>query len=141
MGAKIIQNDNSTTITGSELHGIDIDMNDISDTVMTLGVVACFAKGTTKISNIGHIRHKETDRISALANELRKIGAMVEEFPDSIIIHPSSLHGAEIETYNDHRIAMSFSIAGLKIPGITICNPSCVAKTYPVFFDDLAKAT
>ena len=141
MGAKIIQNDNSTTVTGSELHGIDIDMNDISDTVMTLGVVACFAKGTTKISNIGHIRHKETDRISALANELRKIGAMVEEFPDSIIIHPSSLHGAEIETYNDHRIAMSFSIAGLKIPGITICNPSCVAKTYPVFFDDLAKAT
>jgi 3-phosphoshikimate 1-carboxyvinyltransferase len=116
-------------------------MNDISDTVMTLGVVACFAKGTTKISNIGHIRHKETDRISALANELRKIGAMVEEFPDSIIIHPSSLHGAEIETYNDHRIAMSFSIAGLKIPGITIRNPSCVAKTYPVFFDDLAKAT
>jgi 3-phosphoshikimate 1-carboxyvinyltransferase len=141
MGAKIIQNDNSTTVTGSELHGIDIDMNDISDTVMTLGVVACFAKGTTKISNIGHIRHKETDRISALANELRKIGAMVEEFPDSIIIHPSSLHGAEIETYNDHRIAMSFSIAGLQIPGITICNPSCVAKTYPVFFDDLSKAT
>jgi 3-phosphoshikimate 1-carboxyvinyltransferase len=116
-------------------------MNDISDTVMTLGVVACFAKGTTKITNIGHIRHKETDRISALANEIRKIGGLVEEFPDGITIHPAELHGAEIETYNDHRIAMSFAIAGLKIPGITICNPSCVAKTYPGFFEDLAKAT
>jgi 3-phosphoshikimate 1-carboxyvinyltransferase len=140
MGATVTQTNNSTTITGKELHGINIDMNDISDTVMTLGVVACFAKGSTKITNIGHIRHKETDRISALANELRKIGALVEEFPDSIIIHPAKLHGAEIETYNDHRIAMSFAIAGLKVPGITICNPSCVAKTYPNFFDDLAKA-
>lgn len=141
MGAKVFQDNNSTTITGSDLHGIDIDMNDISDTVMTLGVVACFAKGTTKITNIGHIRHKETDRISALANEIRKIGGLVEEFPDGITIHPAELHGAEIETYNDHRIAMSFAIAGLKIPGITICNPSCVAKTYPGFFEDLAKAT
>lgn len=139
MGAIVKQDNNSTTITGRELHGVNIDMNDISDTVMTLGVVACFAEGTTKITNIGHIRHKETDRISALANELRKIGALVEEFPDSIIIHPAKLHGAEIETYNDHRIAMSFAIAGLKTPGITICNPSCVAKTYPDFFDDLAK--
>ena len=141
MGAKVFQDNNTTTITGSDLHGIDIDMNDISDTVMTLGVVACFAKGTTKITNIGHIRHKETDRISALANEIRKIGGLVEEFPDGITIHPAELHGAEIETYNDHRIAMSFAIAGLKIPGITICNPSCVAKTYPGFFEDLAKAT
>lgn len=141
MGAKVSQDNNSTTVTGSELHGIDIDMNDISDTVMTLGVVACFAKGTTKITNIGHIRHKETDRINALANEIRKIGGLVEEFPDGITIHPAELHGAEIETYNDHRIAMSFAIAGLKIPGITICNPSCVAKTYPDFFEDLAKAT
>ncbi|NBR05788.1 MAG: 3-phosphoshikimate 1-carboxyvinyltransferase [Planctomycetes bacterium] len=141
MGAQVTQDHKSTTIIGKELKGISIDMNDISDTVMTLGVVACFAKGTTKITNIGHIRHKETDRISALANELRKIGALVEEYPDSIIIHPSKLYGAEIETYNDHRIAMSFAIAGLKIPGITICNPSCVAKTYPDFFEDLAKAT
>ena len=140
MGARVTQTNNSTTITGKELHGVNIDMNDISDTVMTLGIVACFAKGTTKITNIGHIRHKETDRINALAIELRKIGALVEEFSDSIMIHPSKLHGAEIETYNDHRIAMSFAIAGLKIPGITICNPSCVAKTYPDFFDDLAKA-
>ena len=140
MGVTVSQTNNSTTITGKELNGINIDMNDISDTVMTLGVVACFAKGSTKITNIAHIRHKETDRISALANELRKIGALVEEFPDSIIIHPAKLHGAEIETYNDHRIAMSFAIAGLKTPGITICNPSCVAKTYPDFFDDLAKA-
>lgn len=141
MGAEVSQENNSTTVTGRQLNGISIDMNDISDTVMTLGVVACFAKGKTQIKNIAHIRHKETDRISALANEIKKIGGKVEEFPDSIIIHPAELNGAEIETYNDHRIAMSFAIAGLKIPGITICNPSCVAKTYPTFFEDLAKAT
>lgn len=139
MGAKIHQQANSTTVQGCELNGIDIDMNAISDTVMTLGVVACFAKGKTQITNIGHIRHKETDRISALANELRKIGATVEEFPDSIVIHPNQLKNAEIETYNDHRMAMSFAIAGLKVPGITIINPSCVSKTYPRFFEDLAK--
>lgn len=140
MGANINQTSNSTTVSGSNLHGINIDMNDISDTVMTLGVVACFAKGKTQITNIGHIRHKETDRIKALSNELRKIGAGVEEFPDSMIIHPGVLKGAEIETYNDHRMAMSFAIAGLKIPGIIIKNPACVAKTFPSFFEDLEKA-
>jgi 3-phosphoshikimate 1-carboxyvinyltransferase len=140
MGANINQTSNSTTVSGSNLHGINIDMNDISDTVMTLGVVACFAKGKTQITNIGHIRHKETDRIRALSNELRKIGAVVEEFPDSMIIHPGVLKGAEIETYNDHRMAMSFAIAGLKIPGIIIKNPACVAKTFPSFFEDLEKA-
>ncbi len=139
MGAIIHQESNSTTVQGLELRGIDIDMNAISDTVMTLAVVACFAKGKTRITNIGHIRHKETDRISALANELKKIGALVEEFPDSIIIHPNQLNGAEIETYNDHRMAMCFAIAGLKVPGITLLNPSCVSKTYPKFFDDLSK--
>jgi 3-phosphoshikimate 1-carboxyvinyltransferase len=114
-------------------------MNDISDTVMTLAAVACFAEGPTTIRNVAHIRHKETDRIAALATELRRVGAGVEEFADGMTIHPRPLHGAEIETYNDHRMAMSMALIGLKVPGIVIKNPGCVAKTYPGFFDDLGK--
>ena len=110
---------------------------------MTLGVVACFARGPTNIRNVGHIRHKETDRISALANELRRIGASVATTDDSLVITPpgpgQSLHGANIQTYDDHRMAMSLSLAGLKIPGIVIEDPGCVRKTYPGFFEDLEK--
>jgi len=105
--------------------------------VMTLGVVALFADGPTMIRNVGHIRHKETDRIAALANELRKVGATVEEFADGLKITPGPLHGAEIETYDDHRMAMSLALVGLKVPGVTILNPGCVAKTYPGFWEDL----
>ena len=112
-------------------------MNDMSDCVMTLAAVACFAEGPTTIRNVAHIRHKETDRITALANELRKVGAEVEEFADGLKITPRPLHGAEIETYNDHRMAMSMALIGLKVPGIVIRNPGCVAKTYPRFFEDL----
>jgi 3-phosphoshikimate 1-carboxyvinyltransferase len=129
----------SITVTGGPLHGIDVDMNDISDTVMTLGVVACFADGPTTIRNVAHIRHKETDRIAALATELRRIGAEVTEREDGLTIVPRPLHGAEIETYNDHRMAMSLALVGLKVPGIVIKNPGCVAKTYPRFFDDLER--
>jgi 3-phosphoshikimate 1-carboxyvinyltransferase len=122
---------------GDELYGIDVDMNAISDQVMTLAAVACFAKGTTTIRNVAHIRHKETDRIAALATELRRVGADVEELPDGLRITPRKLHGAEIETYNDHRMAMSMALIGLKTPGIVIKDPGCVAKTYPGFWDDL----
>jgi 3-phosphoshikimate 1-carboxyvinyltransferase len=118
------------------LRGIDADMNDISDTVMTLAAVACFAEGPTTIRNVGHIRHKETDRLAALAAELRKIGTGVEEHPDGLKIVPAPLHGASIETYNDHRMAMSLALVGLRVPGVVIQNPGCVAKTYPGFFRD-----
>jgi 3-phosphoshikimate 1-carboxyvinyltransferase len=121
------------------LHGIDVDMNAISDTVMTLAAVACFAEGPTTIRNVAHIRHKETDRIAALANELRRLGAEVDEFADGLTITPRPLHGAEIETYNDHRMAMSMALIGLKVPGVIIKNPGCVAKTYPGFWEDLEK--
>ena len=114
-------------------------MSDISDCVMTLAAVACFAEGPTTIRNVAHIRHKETDRLTALANELRKVGAEVEEFADGLKITPRPLHGAEIETYNDHRMAMSMALLGLKIPGIIINDPGCVAKTYPEFFEDLKR--
>ena len=125
------------TIQGEPLHGIDIDMNNFSDTVMTLAVVALFAKDSTKITNVAHIRHKETDRLSALATELRKVGAIIEEHPDGLTIHPQPLHGAILDTYDDHRMAMSLALIGLKIPGIFIRNPGCVGKTFPSYWHTL----
>ena len=143
MGAKVIETPNGIRVQGKNLNGIDIDMNAISDTVMTLGVVACFANGPTTIRNVAHIRHKETDRISALANELGKLGANVATTEDGLVITPpgpgKALHGARIHTYDDHRMAMSLSLAGLRIPGVVIQDPGCVRKTYPGFFDDLEK--
>mgnify|MGYP001586495329 CR=1 FL=1 len=139
MGCHVLNDDLALQVRGWPLHGIDIDMNDISDTVMTLGAVACFAEGPTTIRNVAHIRHKETDRLAALVTELRRVGAEVDEFADGLTIHPRPLHGAEIETYNDHRMAMSMALIGLKVPGIVIKNPGCVAKTYPRFWEDLEK--
>jgi 3-phosphoshikimate 1-carboxyvinyltransferase len=139
MGCTFDWGNNALKVTGNQLNGIDADMNEISDCVPTLAAVACFAEGPTTIRNVAHIRHKESDRIAALATELHKVGAEVEEFPDGLKITPRPLHGAEIETYNDHRIAMSMALIGLKVPGIIIKNPGCVAKTYPGFWDDLEK--
>jgi 3-phosphoshikimate 1-carboxyvinyltransferase len=139
LGCRVETTPGAITVSGGSLRGIDVDMNDISDTVMTLAAVALFAEGPTTIRNVAHIRHKETDRLTALATELRRVGAEVEEFADGLRITPRPLHGAEIETYNDHRIAMSMALVGLKVPSIVIKNPECVAKTYPGFFADLEK--
>lgn len=139
MGATVERDKDVITVSGGPLHGIDVDMNDISDTVMTLAAVACFAEGSTTIRNVAHIRHKETDRLTALAVELRKVGAEVVEFNDGLTITPRPLHGAVIDTYNDHRMAMSMALIGLKVPGVVINNPGCVAKTYPGFWTDLEK--
>lgn len=139
MGCTAYRGHDSIAITGGPLRGIDVDMNDISDTVMTLGAVACFAEGPTTISNVAHIRHKETDRIAALATELRKFGAEVEERADGLTITPRPLKGCAVDTYNDHRMAMSLALIGLKVPGVVIRNPGCVAKTYPGFWQDLEK--
>lgn len=119
------------------LRAVELDMNPISDTVQTLAAVALVARGTTTITGVGHIRHKETDRLGALATELRKLGAEVEELDDGLRITPRELHGAELDTYDDHRMAMSLAIAGLRIPGVRIRDPGCTAKTYPGFFNDL----
>ena len=124
---------------GRTLTGIDVDMNAISDTVMTLAAVACFASTPTTIRNVAHIRHKESDRLVALATELRRLGAAVDEFADGLTITPRPLHGAAVETYNDHRLAMSLALIGLRVSGVVIKNPACVAKTYPRFFEDLEK--
>ncbi len=142
MGCTVTREPGRTTVAGGPLRAVDVDMNAMSDTVMTLGVVALFAEGVTRIRNVGHIRHKESDRIAALAAELRKLGAEVEELPDGLVINPptaEALRGASIATYDDHRMAMSFAVAGLRIPGVTILDPGCVAKTYPGFWDDLAR--
>jgi 3-phosphoshikimate 1-carboxyvinyltransferase len=139
MGCRIERTEAGITVHGGPLTGIEVDMNDISDTVMTLAAVACFAEGPTTIRNVAHIRHKETDRLSALAKELRRLGAEVEEFADGLTITPRPLHGGVVETYNDHRLAMSMALVGLRVPGIVINNPGCVAKTYPRFFEDLEK--
>ena len=139
MGCRTEKCSAGVTVSGRPLHGISVDMNDISDCVMTLAAVACFAHGPTTIHNVAHIRHKETDRLAALANELSRVGAEVEEFSDGLRITPRPLHGAAVETYNDHRMAMSMALLGLKIPGIIINDPGCVAKTYPEFFEDLER--
>lgn len=139
MGCRLERSADSLTVRGGPLAGIDVDMNDISDTVMTLAAVACFARGPTTIRNVAHIRHKETDRLAALATELRRVGAKVDEFADGLTITPAPLHGAVVDTYNDHRMAMSMALIGLKVPGIVIDNPASVAKTYPRFFDDLER--
>ena len=144
MGCDVQHGQNSITVTGKPLSnqplkGVDVDMNAISDTVQTLAVVALFANGSTRVRGVAHNRFKETDRIGDLANELRKLGAGVEEHADGMTITPpeDGGHGATLETYHDHRMAMSLSLAGLKIPGVQILNPSCTAKTYPEFFADL----
>jgi 3-phosphoshikimate 1-carboxyvinyltransferase len=137
MGCDVRHDANSISVVGRELRGIDTDMNAISDTVQTLAVVALFARGPTTIRNVAHIRHKETDRIAAVAAELRKLGANVAERADGLTIEPGPFRGATIETYDDHRMAMSFALAGLQVPGVRIANPTCVEKTYPEFFRDL----
>ncbi len=139
MGCQVEAGRDSLTVTGGPLRGIDAEMNAISDTVQTLSVVALFAQGPTTISGVAHIRHKETDRIGALAAELRKLGAAVEERADGLRIVPGPLRGAEVDTYDDHRMAMSLALAGLRVPGVVIRDPGCTAKTYPGFFSDLEK--
>ncbi len=137
MGCKVERGKTETTVSsGDFLRGIDADMNNISDTVMTLAVLAVFAQGHTRIRNVGHIRHKETDRLAALATELRKLGATVDELADGLVIFPpAKVTPASIETYDDHRMAMAFALAGLRTEGINIQNPGCVAKTYPGFWE------
>ena len=138
MGCHVAYVDNDIRLTGGKLKGVTVNMNAISDTVQTLAAVALFADGPTTITGVGHIRHKETDRIGALATELRKLGAIVEELPDGLRITPAALHGATIDTYRDHRMAMSLALVGLRQQGVIIRDPGCTAKTYPRFWEDLA---
>lgn len=137
MGCEVNWETDRVTVISRPLMGIEADMNAISDTVQTLAAVALFAQGPTTITGVAHIRHKETDRLSALATELRKLGASVDERPDGLTIEPRPLKGATIETYDDHRMAMSMALVGLAVPGVVIRDPTCTHKTYPEFFRDL----
>jgi len=128
----------SITVSGRAQHGVDLDMNAISDTVPTLAVVALFADGPTTIRNVAHIRDKETDRIGDLARELQKLGADVVETADGLRIEPRPLRPATLATYDDHRMAMSLALAGLRVPGVVILDPACVGKTFPDYWRKLA---
>lgn len=142
MGCEVSRSGNGIALQGSErLEGITVDMGDMPDVVPTLAVVATFAHGDTMINNIAHLRIKECDRLSAVVKELGKLGAKIDEYEDSMVIHGDggkNLQGAEIETYEDHRMAMSLAVAGLRVPGIKITGEECVAKSFPDFWQRFA---
>ncbi|MEW6991755.1 3-phosphoshikimate 1-carboxyvinyltransferase [Colwelliaceae bacterium 6441] len=142
MGAEVIWHDESITVIGKPLVSVDMDMNHIPDAAMTIATTALFAKGTTTISNIYNWRVKETDRLTAMATELRKVGAEVIEGEDFITITPpAKLKHAEIDTYDDHRVAMCFSLVALSDTPVTINDPKCTSKTFPDYFDKLAQVS
>lgn len=135
MGCQVTYGPADIGVKGGSLTAVDVDMSDIPDVVPTLSVVAAFADGITVIRNIGHLREKECDRIDAVTLNLNKMGIDAKQGPDWISVKGGMPEGAFIETFNDHRIAMAFSIAGIKIPGIEIENPGCVAKSFPSFWE------
>ncbi|WP_409247349.1 3-phosphoshikimate 1-carboxyvinyltransferase [Enterobacter hormaechei] len=140
MGAVVTWGDDFISCTHGELNAIDMDMNHIPDAAMTIATAALFAKGTTTLRNIYNWRVKETDRLFAMATELRKVGAVVEEGEDYIrVTPPAKLQFAEIGTYNDHRMAMCFSLVALSDTPVTILDPKCTAKTFPDYFEQLAR--
>ena len=135
MGAKVVWSDEYVEITGAPLKGVNMDMNHIPDAAMTIATTALFAEGPTTMTNIYNWRVKETDRLAAMATELQKLGAKVEEGHDYIKVWPTdSLKHAEIDTYNDHRIAMCFSLVALSDTPVTINDPGCTRKTFPDYF-------
>jgi 3-phosphoshikimate 1-carboxyvinyltransferase len=139
MGAPVRRGEDWIEVSRGDLRGVDLDLNHIPDAAMTVATTALFAKGKTVIRNVGNWRVKETDRLAAMAAELRKVGAEVEEGEDYLgITPPERIIPAAIDTYNDHRMAMSFSLAALGDAPITINNPECVSKTFPDYFEQLA---
>jgi len=142
MGAEVTWADESITVVGKPLTAVDMDMNHIPDAAMTIATTALFATGTTTIRNVYNWRVKETDRLSAMATELRKVGAEVIEGEDYISITPPKfIKHAEIDTYDDHRIAMCFSLVALSDSPVTINDPKCTAKTFPDYFNKLAQVS
>ena len=144
MGCKVISHADALEVVGPAdgvLHGVNVDLNAMPDTVQTLAVLALFARGRTEIRNVANLRLKETDRLAALSSELTRLGAKVDVHRDGLTVFPADeLNPAEIETYDDHRMAMSFAVAALARPGIVIRKGGCVSKSFPGFFDLLADA-
>lgn len=144
MGCEVQWSDDGITVNGRAKQGVDVDMNSISDTVQTLAVVALFANQPTRVRGVAHNRFKETDRIGDLACELRRLGATIDEHEDGLTIHPleecqlaAGREPVVIETYHDHRMAMSLALAGLRLDGVLISDPPCTGKTYPNYWHDL----
>jgi 3-phosphoshikimate 1-carboxyvinyltransferase len=138
MGAVVERGDDRTTVAaGPHLTGVDVDLSALSDTAQTLAAVAVFADSPTRVRGIGFVRRKETDRLAAVVRELRRCGVQAEETDDGFVVHPGTPRPAVVETYDDHRMAMSFALLGLRVPGIAIADPGCVAKTFPGFWDAL----
>jgi 3-phosphoshikimate 1-carboxyvinyltransferase len=135
MGCRVEHEDDGIAVTGGALKAVTVDMGHMPDVVPTLAVVAAFAVGTTVIRNVAHLRAKECDRLSAVARELDKMGIETRALDNELHIVGGAPHGAEIETYDDHRMAMSFAVAGLKVPGIRILDPDCVAKSFPNYWE------
>ncbi len=136
MGCAVTRESDRVTVTGGALKGIDVDMGAMPDMVPTLAAAALFAQGKTTIRNVGHLRFKESDRLSAVAGEWRKLGGRVEEFEDSLVVHGGhKLCGVNVDPHDDHRLAMSLAVVGLKVPGVRIQNPACVGKSFPGFWD------
>jgi 3-phosphoshikimate 1-carboxyvinyltransferase len=135
LGCRLTSGPEGLTVEGGPLQGIHMDMSAMPDLVPTLGVLAAFAEGETVISGVAHLRLKESNRLAAVVTELTKMGVTAEETEDGLRIVGGSPHGAEIDTYQDHRIAMSFAVAGLKTPGVVIRDPDCVAKSFPDFWE------
>lgn len=133
MGAKV----EGTTVTGGTLRGVEADLSAFSDQAITLACIAPFASTPTRITGIGHIRLQESDRLTAMATELKKLGARVETGEDSILIYPSALHGGTVKTYDDHRMAMGFSLIGQRVEGVVIENAECCKKTFAEYFSVL----
>jgi 3-phosphoshikimate 1-carboxyvinyltransferase len=140
MGCVVRQTEDETEVAGPPtLSGIEVDMSNLSDTAQTLAAIAPFAKGPTRVTGIGFIRRKETDRVGAVVKELQRMGVRAEEESDGFVVHPGTPQPTDVETYDDHRMAMSFAITGLKAKGIRIRNPACVSKTFPAFFTALER--
>ena len=139
MGCRVERGPCHVTVSGptNRLRGVEVDMNAMPDAVLALAVTALFADGPSRLGGVANLRLKETDRLAALEKELAKLGARAEAGPDWLRIEPGPLRGAEIDTYDDHRMAMSFALAGLRVPGVVIRDPGCVAKTWPGFFEAL----
>ena len=136
MGCVVNRETDRVTVAGGPLTGVDVDMGAMPDMVPTLAAVALFAEGKTTIRNVGHLRFKESDRLNAVTQEWRKLGGRVEEFEDSLVVHGGErLYGAEVDPHDDHRLAMSLAVVGLKVPGVLIQNPACVNKSFPEFWD------
>ncbi|MBA3643403.1 MAG: 3-phosphoshikimate 1-carboxyvinyltransferase [Chloroflexia bacterium] len=144
MGAEVTEEANAIEVRGpaaGALRGVDLDLGPISDTAQTLAAIAPFANGPTTIRGIAHARVKETDRVAALATELRRLGQDVVEVEDGLTILPAPIVAADIDTYDDHRMAMAFAITALRAPGVRLRDPGCVAKTFPGFFETLDRLT